>query len=138
MGDVKNARTDIAFADLYLIPSRKQHIEYIYPHDNDYVCFLVAKPPLNPKWMDLAIPFQKEAWFAILATLILVSIIVSLVVFLTQEFQPRDTFWNLCAFFLDESMPFTHKIKSTPLRQRKLNLSSTLLSRFSLHSCSKI
>ena len=103
----------MAFADLYLIPERKKYIDYLQPYSTDYVCFLVKKPPLNPKWQDLMIPFDNETWYAILITLIICSLVVSITngIFLTNEFPARDSLMNMLAIFLDESVPFPAKIK---------------------------
>ena len=103
----------MAFADLYLIPERKKYIDYLQPYSTDYVCFLVKKPPLNPKWQDLMIPFDNETWYAILITLIICILVVSFTngVLVRTEFHPRDSLLNIWAIFLDESVPFATKIK---------------------------
>ena len=109
----QNGYTDVAFADLYIFPERKKFIDYTQPYSTDYVCFLVRKPPLNAKWQDLMIPFHKETWYAILITIVVCTLIVSIIngFFLENEFQPRDALLNIFAIFLDESLPFTGKIK---------------------------
>ena len=102
----------MAFADLFLVEERKKYIDFL-PYQTTYVCFLVKKPPLNPKWQDLMIPFQKEMWYAIIITLIACTFIVSLIngFILKNEFHPRDAIFNILAIFLDESVPFPAKIK---------------------------
>ena len=109
----QNGYTDVAFADLFVIPERKKYIDYLQPYSTDYVCFLVKKPPLNPKWQDLMIPFDNETWYAILVTLIICVLFVSITngAFLRNEFHPRDSLINILAIFLDESVPFPAKIK---------------------------
>ena len=103
----------MAFADLFLFPERKKYIDYLQPYSTDYVCFLVTKPPLNPKWQDLMLPFQYETWFAILITLIICTLFVIVIngFFLRNEFHPRDAMFNIFAIFVDESLPFIGKIK---------------------------
>ena len=115
---LQNSRTDIAFADLYLIPSRKEHIDYVYPHDTDYVCFLVAKPPLSPKWKDLAVPFQTESWIAIVVTLVIAMVAAKVISALNLREDANLSSYplNVFAMFMDESVPFTHVIKSDSLR----------------------
>ena len=109
----QNGYTDVAFADLYIIPERKKYIDYTQPYSTDYVCFLVKKPPLNAKWQDLMIPFHKETWYAILITIVVCTLVVSIMngIFLEKEFRPRDALLNILAIFLDESLNFTGKIK---------------------------
>ena len=109
----QNGYTDVAFADLYIFPERKKFIDYTQPYSTDYVCFLVKKPPLNAKWQDLMIPFHKETWYAILITIVVCTLVVSIIngIFLEKEFRPRDALLNIFAIFLDESLPFSGKIK---------------------------
>ena len=109
----QNGYTDVAFADLFIIPERKKFIDYTQPYSTDYVCFLVKKPPLNAKWKDLMIPFHKETWYAILITIVVCTLVVSIMngIFLEKEFHPRDALLNILAIFLDESLNFTGKIK---------------------------
>jgi ABC-type amino acid transport substrate-binding protein len=42
MGDVQNDRTDVAWADMYLLAERLSSIDYTYPHLYDRVCFMVS------------------------------------------------------------------------------------------------
>ena len=109
----QNGYTDVAFANLFVIPVRKKYIDYLQPYNTDYVCFLVKKPPPNPKWQDLMIPFDKEIWYGILITLITCILVASIMtgVLLRNECHPRDSLINIFAIFLDESIPFSTKIK---------------------------
>ena len=105
--------TDVGFANLFVVPKRKKHIALLQPYKADYICFLVKKPPPNPKWQDLMIPFHKELWFAILISLILCTLVVSLFngILLQKGFHLQDTFINAVAIFLDQSIQFCGKIK---------------------------
>ena len=109
----QNGYTDVAFANLFITPARKKYIDYLQPYTTDYACFLVKKPPPNPKWQDLMKPFDKEIWLAILITLITCILVASITngVLLRNEFHPRDSLINILAIFLDESVPFSTKIK---------------------------
>ena len=103
----------MAFANLFLIPSRKKYIDYLQPYKTDYICFFVKKPPLNPKWQDLMIPFQQETWFAILVSVILCTLVVSVIngIVLQKGCRLPDAFINIVAISLDQSIPFCGKIK---------------------------
>ena len=103
----------MAFANLFLIPSRKKYIDYLQPYKTDYICFFVKKPPLNPKWQDLMIPLQQETWFAILVSLILCTLVVSVIngILLQKRWCLPDAFIKVVAIFLDQSIPFCGKIK---------------------------
>ena len=100
-------------ANYYLIPKRKKHVDYLQPYKADYICFLIKKPPPNPKWRDLIIPFQQELWFVILISLILCTLAASFIngVLLRKGFNLLDTFINVVAFFLEQSNPCCGKIK---------------------------
>ena len=100
-------------ANYYLIPKRKKHVDYLQPYKADYICFLIKKPPPNPKWRDLIIPFQQELWFAILISLILCTLAASFIngVLLRKGFNLLDTFINVVAIFLEQSIPYCGKIK---------------------------
>lgn len=98
--------------NLFLNPKRKKLIDYLQPYKADYVCFLVKKPPPNPKWKDLMIPFHQELWFAILISLILCTLAVSVlnvVSFRRGGFRLQDAFINVVGIFLDQG--FCGKIK---------------------------
>ena len=45
--------------------TRKPFLDYVNPHYYDYVCFMVKKPPLDPKWWNLVKPFQPMVWYGI-------------------------------------------------------------------------
>ena len=45
--------------------TRKPFLDYVRPHYYDYVCFMVKKPPLDPKWWNLVKPFQPMVWYGI-------------------------------------------------------------------------
>ena len=100
-------------ANYYLIPKRKKHVDYLQPYKADYICFLIKKPPPNPKWRDLIIPFHQELWFAILISLILCTLAASFIngVLLRKGFHLLDTFINVVAIFLEQSIPYCGKIK---------------------------
>ena len=109
----QNGYTDVAFANLFVMPKRTKYIDYLQPYNTDYVCFLVKIPPPDPKWQDLMIPFDKETWCAIVITLITCVLVASITngLLLRNEFYPRDAPINILAIFLDESVPFSTKIK---------------------------
>ena len=67
---------DIGFANLYIKPERKKFIDYLTPHDHDKICFLVAKPESDPKWMDLLKPFDLKLWVTVLITMIICWVFV--------------------------------------------------------------
>jgi hypothetical protein len=96
-----------------MIPDRKKYIDYCDPHDIDYVCFLVAKPPLKPKWMDLLLPFHSEVWYATLATLVLSMMFIFMYLSLhpNAELRPLDGAFYLVAVVFDESYTYTEKIR---------------------------
>ena len=109
----QNGVSDIGFAALYIFAERKKFIDYLKPHDNDNVCFLISKPPLKPKWMDLLNPFQYELWIATLSTL---AICIVLAIIYGECYPWAETGglnggMFLIAIFLDESMEFTKYIK---------------------------
>ena len=110
---LQNGITDVGFANLFVVPKRKKHIDLLQPYKADYICFLVKKPPPNPKWQDLMIPFHQELWFAILISLILCTLAVSVLngVLLRKGFRLQDAFINVVGIFLDQSTPFCGKIK---------------------------
>ena len=110
---LQNGITDVGFANLFVVPKRKKHIDLLQPYKADYICFLVKKPPPNPKWQDLIIPFHKELWFAILISLILCTLVVSVLngILLQKGFHLQDTFFNAIAIFLDQSIQFCGRIK---------------------------
>ena len=109
----QNGITDLAFANLFVVPKRKKHIDLLQPYKADYICFLVKKPPPNPKWKDLMIPFHQELWFVIFISLILCTLVVSVIngILLQKGFRLQDDFINVLATFLDQSIPFCGKIK---------------------------
>ena len=94
-------------ANYYLIPKRLKHVDYLQPYKADYICFLVKKPPPTPKWRDLMIPFHQEIWFAILISLLLCTFVASFL----NGVCLQDTFINVVAIFLEQSIPFCVKIK---------------------------
>ena len=100
-------------ANLFLIPKRKKHIDYLQPYKADYICFLVKKPPPNTKWQDLMIPFGQELWFAILISLILCTLAASVLngVLLQKAFHLQNAFINVVGIFLEQSIPFCGKTK---------------------------
>ena len=103
----------MAFANLFLDPLRKKYIGYLQPYKTEYNCFFIKKPPLNPKWQDLMIPFQQETWFAILATGILCTLVVSVIngIALQKGCLLSNALINIVAIFLDQSIPFRGRFK---------------------------
>ena len=67
----QNGKCDIGFGYLYMKPERKKYIDYITPHSYDSVCFFIAKPLPDAKWLDLLKPFNKETWICFIIVFIL-------------------------------------------------------------------
>ena len=103
----------MAFANLFLLTERLKHVDALRPYKTEYVCFFIKKPPLNPKWQDLMIPFHLEVWVAILITLVLCFLVVGIMdgILLKRSIYFIDSFMNVFAAFLDKSIPFYGKMK---------------------------
>ena len=84
-GDVQNDRTDIAFADLYLLPKRSKIVDFTYPHFFDSVCFMVSKPSPMPKFLSVIIPLDSITWLLFGITLILALLIGYVFCFVHNE-----------------------------------------------------
>ena len=104
---------DIGIADFYIVPKRSAILDHLYPHSNDKVCFLVLKPPLNPKWKDLLSPFHLEVWIAISIALLTCTIFLILVSYFTPfgQLHCEDVPMFVISLFFDESHSFTQQIQ---------------------------
>ena len=107
----QNGISDVGFAGLYILASRKEFIDYLKPHDNDNVCFLLSKPPLNPKWMDLLNPFQYELWIATISMLTFCVVLAIIYGKCYPEIGGLNGGMFLIAVFLDQSSEVTKYIK---------------------------
>ena len=105
--------SDIGFADLYLKPERKLFMEFLKPHDTDNLCFLVSKPPLKPKWMDVFNPFQLNVWITVFSSLSICCFLIYLYghYYPTSEFSGGKGIEMLIAVFFDESHPMSKKLR---------------------------
>ncbi len=109
----QRSKTDVGFANLFVLPDEKGYLDFLAPHSNVYVCFIVAKPPPNPKWMDLTFPFGIGTWIATIFTLMASTLFVIgySLMYPGAECTPGFAAFVLMAVLLCESDPFTHKIK---------------------------
>ena len=71
---------------MYVIGTRKPFLDYVRPHNYDYVCFMVKKPPLDPKWWNLVKPFHPTVWFGIF----LASITSFVFIVIYAKFYPKS------------------------------------------------
>ena len=74
----QNAVSDLAFANLFIKPERKANMDFITPHTNDKVCFMVPVPAAEAKWLDLIKPFHFELWIAIVISLLIESLFITI------------------------------------------------------------
>ncbi len=96
-----------------MIPERKKYIEYLEPHDTDYVCFMVAKPKPLPKWQDLARPLEVKVWIWTLAsvTVSLSFLVTYAAVTSDAEFSASGAVLYIVSVLLSESHSTTYKIR---------------------------
>ena len=105
--------TDIGFAALYIINTRTEFIDYLVPYNYDYVCFMVKKPPLDPKWWNLFKAFQPMVWYGILIFLVASFSFI----FIYANFYPEAEIKSInvvlliYGIFFDQSMDFIHQIR---------------------------
>ena len=104
--------SDIGFANLLVIYERMKIIDYLEPYTTDKVCFLVPKPPLSPKWMDIITIFEKEVWFSIIITLTVSFIFTYFYGILYPNAENKHiVLLELFGLFFDESLPITSKLR---------------------------
>ena len=100
---------------MYIINTRTEFIDYLVPYRYDYVCFMVKKPPLDPRWWNLFKPFQAMVWYGIL-----IFLAVSFgFIFIYANFYPEaeiksknDAVLLIYGIFFDQSMNFIHQIRN--------------------------
>ena len=88
-------------------------MDFLMPHDTDNLCFLVAKPPLNPKWMDMFNPFRLDVWITVFSSLGICCFLVFLYghYYPTSEFTGDKGIEMVIAVFFDESHPMSKKLR---------------------------
>ncbi len=67
----------MGFANLFVLPDEKGYLDFLSPHSYVGMCFLVAKPPPNPKWLDLVLPLELETWLGTIATLAICTLFLA-------------------------------------------------------------
>ena len=82
VGQLQKKRSDIGFANLFMVPDRMKYIDYTDPYTIEYAsfmlsmifelfCFIVkfklssAKPPNPPQWLRILQPLQTSTWIGI-------------------------------------------------------------------------
>lgn len=119
MGDVQNARTDIAWAGLFYLEERLPYYDIVYPYLFDNVCFMIKKPPPLEKWKALFQPFGAVTWIFYMVTVIiccLLAVLHAIVVF-NHDFKAKgDMLQFTYQLLLDNSSPrmgdvFTHNLR---------------------------
>ena len=103
--------SDIAFADLYLKPERKVFMNYLRAHGTGNLCFLVSKPPLKAKWVDLVKPLQWPVWIVLIASMAISCYLIHLYGQLTSEFNGNEGVLMLSALFFDQSHAGIRRVK---------------------------
>ena len=78
MSHSQNAVSNLAFANLFIKPERKANMDFITPHTNDKVCFMVPVPAAESKWLDLIKPFHFELWMAIMSFLLIEGLFITI------------------------------------------------------------
>ena len=108
---LQDGLSDIAFADLYLKPERKVFMNYLRAHGTGNLCFLVSKPPLKSKWVDLVKPFQWPVWMVLIASMGVSCYLMHLYGQLTSEFSGNEGVLMLFAVFFDQSHAGLRRVK---------------------------
>ena len=68
MGDILSGRIDVAVGQFFYIPQREHLLSYVYPYDQDAMCFLIPKEKPLSKWSGLLRPYQPTAAIAMSAS----------------------------------------------------------------------
>lgn len=87
-GMLVRGEVDLAFGDLYVMPSWLPHISFSQIYKTDYDCFVVPGPKPLANWMALIAPFSANTWLATCATLLLVTVAL----FLAGKLNQRKSF----------------------------------------------
>ena len=83
VGQLQFRRSDIGWANMFMIPDRMKYIDYTIPYTIDHASFMLSKfsyntilgtryvyysklfpekPPVPPQWMRIFTPLQKSTW----------------------------------------------------------------------------
>ena len=82
VGQLQRKKSDIGFANLFMVPDRMKYIDYTDPYLIEYASFMLsirsfnccvlflltiysAKPPNPPQWLRILQPLQTSAWIGI-------------------------------------------------------------------------
>ena len=82
VGQLQKRKSDIGFANLFVVPDRMKYIDYTDPYMIEYASFmlskkkvflnnlsriiiLLAKPPNPPQWFRILQPLQTSTWIGI-------------------------------------------------------------------------
>ncbi|KAI9559848.1 hypothetical protein GHT06_013855 [Daphnia sinensis] len=84
-GMLVRKEVDLAFGDLYVMPSWLPHITFSQIYKTDYDCFVVPGPKPLANWMALIVPFTSNTWLATCASLLLITVALFLAGKLNQR-----------------------------------------------------
>ncbi len=119
MGDVQNAKTDIAWAGLFYLEERLPYYDIVYPYLFDNVCFMIKKPPPLEKWKALFLPFAFSTWVWYLVTVVIFFLFAILHYWLVFNHDFNESLAMVQFTFqllLDNSSPRMGDVNSTNLR----------------------
>ncbi|XP_076315592.1 putative glutamate receptor isoform X2 [Tachypleus tridentatus] len=83
----------MALSDFSITPSRDLAVDFTYPYYVDYVNFIVKAPSEKPRYIAIIRPFTLEVWIAILVSVIVTAVILSLLT--KMSFVPQSENWTV-------------------------------------------
>ncbi|XP_040575409.1 ionotropic receptor 21a-like isoform X1 [Lepeophtheirus salmonis] len=120
IGDVMFERTDIAFAQFFITPSRMDRIDFTQPYDIDKVCFMVIKPPPLAQWKSLAYPLTISVWLGVFLSILVSLGFIYIYTTVTNSYEKSFSFVSGVFFYLgtlfDISQPMTSTLSKLSIR----------------------
>nr|XP_040575485.1 glutamate receptor ionotropic, delta-1-like [Lepeophtheirus salmonis] len=120
VGDIMFERTDIAFAQFFITPSRMDRIDFTQPYDIEKVCFMVIKSPPLPQWKSLAYPLTLSVWLGVFLSILGSLGFIYIYTTVTNSYEKSFSFVSGVFFYLgtlfDISQPMTSTLSKLSIR----------------------